>query len=524
MSSNTRDDVLNHWFLLSIVAFILYNIRVAVYNLYFHPLAKYPGPLLARISPWVNFYHATTGKRPFWIWQCHQVYGETFRYHPNGVFINSPTAFRDVFNSKANTRKTQWYHGMALEPKSLNTLCVTDKQAHARKRRILNSAFSDKAIHSAEKYILRHVDRWNELTLEGDGKDWGAPRDFAEWVDSLVLDILGDLAFGRSLETKEPQDNPLKAVPHGISQSLKFINPVLHSPFLGAWLWLHPRGLKYLLDRLRSQASKSYRNFVMESLFRRIKEEEELQALEEENKRKDMIHYLLQAKDPETGVAAYSSSELLSETVLLVVAGSDTTAIILSALFFSLSRSERIYNKLVREIRSTFKFVDEIRSGTTLYACQYLRACVDEAMRFSPTGGSEMPREAGPGGVTVNGEFSPEGTRLSIGIWSLFRNDEVYGDPHVYRPERWIADEKAGVTEDDVARAKSAFFPFSLGSYNCAGKNLAILEILVTVARTLYRMDAQSIARQHSRRVQAGIRLGAKGQEDLRIHGRLSSC
>jgi cytochrome P450 len=96
--------------------------------------------------------------------------------------------------------------------------------------------------------------------------------------------------------------------------------------------------------------------------------------------------------------------KLLSETGLLVVAGSDTTSIILSALFFSLSRSERIYNKLVREIRTTFKSVDEIRSGTTLYACQYLRACVDEAMRFSPTGGSEMPREAGPGGVTVNGE------------------------------------------------------------------------------------------------------------------------
>ena len=49
------------------------------------------------------------------------------------------------------------------------------------------------------------------------------------------------------------------------------------------------------------------------------------------------------------------------------------------------------------------------------------------------------------------------------------------------------------MTEDDVARAKSTFFPFSLGSYNCAGKNLAILEILVTVARTLYRMDARAL-------------------------------
>ncbi len=57
---------------------------------------------------------------------------------------------------------------------------------------------------------------------------------------------------------------------------------------------------------------------MIESLFRRIKEEEELQALEEENKRKDMIHYLLQAKDPETGVAAYSSSEVSSCSMLLV--------------------------------------------------------------------------------------------------------------------------------------------------------------------------------------------------------------
>lgn len=42
-------------------------------------------------------------------------------------------------------------------------------------------------------------------------------------------------------------------------------------------------------------------------------------------------------------------------------------------------------------------------------------------------------------------------------------------------------------------RAKSCFFPFSQGPYNCAGKNLALLELFITVARTLYRMDVRAL-------------------------------
>lgn len=72
-------------------------------------------------------------------------------------------------------------------------------------------------------------------------------------------------------------------------------------------------------------------------------------------------------------------------------------------------------------------------------------------------------------------------------------NEDCFGDPWVFRPERWIEDPRTGVTAEDVARARSVFNPFSIGAGNCVGQKLAMEELLITVAKTLYRMDVQLV-------------------------------
>lgn len=47
----------------------------ALHCLFFHPLSKYPGPILARFSGWPSFWHTIKGDRHIWLWQLHQVYG-----------------------------------------------------------------------------------------------------------------------------------------------------------------------------------------------------------------------------------------------------------------------------------------------------------------------------------------------------------------------------------------------------------------------------------------------------------------
>ncbi|KAL9007636.1 MAG: hypothetical protein Q9173_007140 [Seirophora scorigena] len=364
---------------------------------------------------------------------------------------------------------------------------------HHKKRRILNLVLSERSIRAAASFIQQHVDRWNELLVDGDGRDWSKAKNLSEWSNYLVFDILCDLAFGRSLNIKEPGENPFKGIPKAIHSQLRFSYPFTRSPCLPLLLWLNPRGLRKLLDIISPPDIKAYNAFIEESVASRIKAENssEKPSRDRDSTRQDMFHFLLQAKDPDTGKPAYSQQELFAEAKLLVVAGSDTTSINLCAFFFYVTRNPRPYRKLIEEIRSTFNSADEIVGGPKLSSCNYLRACLDESMRLTPATPSELSRTILAGGLTIDGEHYPAGVVVGTSEWSSGRSDE-YGDPFVYRPERWLVDETAGVTSEEVARIHSLFHPFSAGWGNCAGQNLAILELLTTIARTLYRLDVRA--------------------------------
>jgi cytochrome P450 len=106
--------------------------------------------------------------------------------------------------------------------------------------------------------------------------------------------------------------------------------------------------------------------FAREAMARRVEQEQELEkARESPSSSKDIFHYLFQGKDPETG-AQFSKTELASESELLLLAGGDTTACVLSGCLFYLLHNPGALQRLCNEVRSAFTDVEQIRTGPAL--------------------------------------------------------------------------------------------------------------------------------------------------------------
>lgn len=175
----------------------------------------------------------------------------------------------------------------------------------------------------------------------------------------------------------------------------------------------------------------------------------------------------------------------------------------MAATLFYLVRSPAALARAAAEVRGTFSSVEDIRQGAQLTSLTYLRACIDEAMRLSPSVGGLLPREVLAGGAVVDGERLAHGTVVGTPHYAVHHNPDYYPEPFSYVPERWIAGSsfdaavaagsagKGGrtVSEADVAAAQSAFCPFSIGPRGCIGKGLAYVEMTTTLARVLYTYD-----------------------------------
>lgn len=234
---------------------------------------------------------------------------------------------------------------------------------------------------------------------------------------------------------------------------------------------------------------RDFDDFVLDSVTKRMELYKKQEDLAEHKRRQDMFYFLCQAQDSSTGRPAYTEDELRAEATLLIIAGSDTTTASLASIFWYLVRAPRCYQKLVDELQRTFKTAEDVVYGPKLLGCTYLRACIDEGMRLVPPGPCEPPREVLAGGLQVLDDYYPEGTIVGTAPWCDSLNVEVYGDPTVFRPERWVVDEAAGITKEMVAEIRTNFHPFLTGPGSCAGKNIALAEILLFVARTLLRFD-----------------------------------
>jgi len=175
---------------------------VVIYRLTLHPLAKYPGPFLAKITTWYDTYHSYFKDRHYDQLECHQKYGPIVRYGPNQIIFNTTDGLRDIYTGSKNIDIQKAKNYVFLHERGVvSTHSAIDKDVHAAKRKVLAHGFSEQALRGLEYFMIENINKWLVVLLEGSAdetKGWSTPKNMAIYANYLTLDVLGDLCFGKS--------------------------------------------------------------------------------------------------------------------------------------------------------------------------------------------------------------------------------------------------------------------------------------------------------------------------------------
>jgi cytochrome P450 len=116
----------------------------------------------------------------------------------------------------------------------------------------------------------------------------------------------------------------------------------------------------------------------------------------------DFMSHLIQAEEK----GKLTTPDLVANANLMVIAGSETTATILSGTVYYLCTHPRVMQKLLAEVRTSFDSSDEINIAR-ISGLKYINAVIDESFRLYPPAAGSHPRITPPEGAKIMGEWLP---------------------------------------------------------------------------------------------------------------------
>ncbi|KAJ7330389.1 benzoate para-hydroxylase [Mycena albidolilacea] len=457
------------------LAFLLLLCGLCAHTLVSRQSAQYiPGPFLARWSHLWLAYHAYRGRRYKAVHAAHSRYGVLVRIAPNHISVAAPEALSVIYGQGPRApAKSPFYDSFVCNGKP-SIFSTRDRQDHSTKRRVVSHAFSSSALQEFIPLIHSTIGDFTQRMDEFSRK--GEYFDALLWFNYLAFDVLSDLAFGERIGMLN-QGSDLVEIQRAGDSSVQenAIALVDEREHLAAIVGIHPF-LQVVYNSLPFLSGNKATSGLEELARRQV-----LKRLSSGANRNDILGKLIAARgydvrSPNTDEVA----ELTSEAVTLLIAGSDTTSNSIAVTLHFIATNPRVYTKLMELLLEASSGQNEL-SYEQAKDVPYLQATINEGLRLHSTTAIGLHRSAPSGGLVVCGHFFPEGTELSVPAWTIGHDAELWGDPHVFRPERWL----------ESKESRQYLLAFGKGPRACIGQNLAYIEMISILATILLRYNVE---------------------------------
>ncbi|KAH7035920.1 isotrichodermin C-15 hydroxylase [Microdochium trichocladiopsis] len=458
----------------------------AIYNIYFHPLASFPGPLSRKISriPWTL--SMLRNRSIFDVDELHRKYGPVVRTAPGELSFQDANVWRDIMGGgNSDIPKWKGMYGVPtfLAPHIQNTV---SKEHHRMLRKALAPGFSDASLRAQEPILQGYITALiNRLRA---GTDGVAARDRREetfnlemWYRYVVFDIICDLALGESLDCINSKTvHPWIKGVEGAGPAMLVLIAINMYPTLAA-------GVDWLVRSSAQHMAKLHSVHIEPAVQRRVEKGEA---------RPDLVSPLIRlqkkareehTKDMTPGSAAFNEQAALDNLAMnaqaIIGAGAETTATTLAAVTSLLLDHPPMLERLQKEVRGAFAAETAITADAVGRKLPFMCACIDETMRLFPTTGAPSLRKTDQT-TNICGTVVPKDTVVGIWTWTLLRSPQFWTDGEEFHPERWLDED-----ERYAGDTREVFKPFFTGSRDCIGQNLATLELRLILTRMIYNFD-----------------------------------
>jgi cytochrome P450 len=364
-----------------------------------------------------------------------------------------------------------------------NGMLTSNGNEWRRQRRTVSPAFHGQHLRDYTDIIVSEIEQWIAGWCDGE------IRDLHREMAGLSLVIVARALFGAML--------------HDDAETLTAAMDVLVDRFwLECPIGLCPSGLlpTFFPTRANLQLRRSIRE-IDRVAYRML-------GMQPSGPQTggSLLRTLLNARDADG--KPISQRQLRDELVTVLLAGHETTACALTWSWYLLATNPEAKRKVEAEVATELD--EDVSACDAMERLCYTRAVVLESMRL-------YPPVWGINRVTIRdceigGHLFPKGTSVIMSQWLIHHDARFYQQPGAFLPERWTPEFVAGLP-------RYAYFPFGGGQRSCVGSELAMLELVLTLAVIARHFKIELMAREPVRPAPS-ITLRPSGDLRIVLHAR----
>jgi len=362
--------------------------------------------------------------------------------------VSEPAAIRRVLFDNCENYQKDWLQRRVLSAGLIGGLLTAEGQNWRTQRRALAPLFARKTVMNFSAAMLDVANGLAERLTKREGE----VVDIAVEATRVTLEVLERTIFSDGLG-RTPED--IRLAMKGYFETIGCIDPF---DMLGVPDFVPRPGRRKLRPMLR--VFESAIDTIISTRRERI-------AADPDGAPRDILTFLLNAADPETG-EALSEAEIRANILTFIAAGHETTANCISWSLFLLSQSGEWRERVQAEADCEFGGVSDSLADRLVET----RAVIDEANRLYPPI-TAISRVA-IGRDELAGEPIKPGTMIVIAPYVLHRHRALWKKPDNFDPNRFSGDARETID-------RFAYLPFGVGPRICIGASFALQEASIVI-------------------------------------------